>query len=441
MSGRKIKNYRWLILTLLVSATTINYLDRQILGLLKPTLEIEFSWSETDFAFLVMAFTGAYAVGLISWGWFIDRIGTKPGYVISVAAWSIMGMLHAVARSVTGFGLARIGLGLTESGNVPAGMKTIAEWFPKKERALATGLFNAGTSFGIIIALLIVPLILSNYGWHEVFIITGSVGFIWLLVWIYVYDVPSKHKRLTEEEYNYIHDGQKLDTEAEEEVVKIKWFKLFTYPQTWAFITGKILLDPIYWFFMFWLPSYFASTFKLNMSNLSPELMIIYTMTVLGSVGGGYFSSWLIRRGWPTLKARKTALFIFAIMELTVLSAQYATNAWMVVGILSFTLAIHQAWSTNIFTLVVDLFPKQAVSSVTGIGAMSGAVGGMLFPLFVGYILDSYKSAGNLIGGYNLLFIICGLTYLFAWTIIHLLTRKSDTVSLQELVEQDTNKN
>jgi ACS family hexuronate transporter-like MFS transporter len=433
MLGRKIKNYRWIILALLVSATTINYLDRQILGLLKPTLEIEFSWSETDFAFLVMAFTGAYAVGLISWGWFIDRIGTKPGYIISVAAWSIMGMLHAAARSVTGF--ARIGLGLTEAGNVPAGMKTIAEWFPRKERALATGLFNAGTSFGIIIALLIVPLILSRYGWHEVFIITGSVGFIWLLVWIFVYDVPSKHKRLTTEEYNYIHDGQKLDAEAQEEVVKIKWFKLFTYPQTWAFITGKILLDPVYWFFMFWLPSYFASTFKLNMSNLSPELMIIYTMTVLGSVGGGYFSSLLIKRGWPTLKARKTALFIFAVLELTVLSAQYATNAWMVVGILSFTLAIHQAWSTNIFTLVVDLFPKQAVSSVTGIGAMSGAVGGMLFPLFVGYILDSYKSAGNLIGGYNLLFIICGLTYLFAWIIIHLLTRKSGTVSLQELVK------
>jgi ACS family hexuronate transporter-like MFS transporter len=441
MSGRKIKNYRWIILALLVSATTINYLDRQILGLLKPTLEIEFSWSETDFAFLVMAFTGAYAVGLISWGWFIDRIGTKPGYIISVAAWSIMGMLHAAARSVTGFGLARIGLGLTEAGNVPAGMKTIAEWFPRKERALATGLFNAGTSFGIIIALLVVPLILSNFGWHEVFIITGSVGFVWLLVWIYVYDVPSKHKRLTAEEYNYIHDGQKLDAEAQEEVVKIKWLKLFTYPQTWAFITGKILLDPIYWFFMFWLPSYFASTFKLNMSNLSPELMIIYTMTVLGSVGGGYFSSWLIKRGWPTLKARKTALFIFAVLELTVLSAQYATNAWMVVGILSFTLAIHQAWSTNIFTLVVDLFPKQAVSSVTGIGAMSGAVGGMLFPLFVGYILDSYKSAGNLIGGYNLLFIICGLTYLFAWSIIHLLTRKSGTVSLNELIEKNFSKN
>jgi len=346
-----------------------------------------------------------------------------------------MGMLHAVARTVTGFGLARIGLGLTESGNVPAGMKTIAEWFPRKERALATGLFNSGTSLGIILALIIVPWILSIYGWHQVFIITGSIGFIWLLVWIYVYDVPSKHKRLSEEEYNYIHEGQKLDPEAEVEVVKIKWIKLFTFPQTWAFITGKILLDPIYWFFMFWLPSYFASTFKLNMANLSPELMIIYTMTIAGSIGGGYFSSWLIKRGWPTLKARKTALFIFAIMELTVLSAQFATNAWMVVGILSFTLAVHQAWSTNVFTLVVDLFPKQAVSSVTGIGAMSGAVGGMLFPLLVGYILDSYKAAGNLIGGYNLLFIICGLTYLVAWFIIHLLTRKSDIVSLQELIE------
>lgn len=437
MFSRKIKNYRWLILTLLVSATTINYLDRQIIGLLKPTLELEFQWSETDFAFIVMAFTGAYAVGLISWGWFIDRIGTKPGYIISVTAWSIMGMLHSIARSAFGFGIARIGLGLTEAGNVPAGMKTIAEWFPRKERALATGLFNAGTSVGIILALIIVPWILSTYGWHEVFIVTGSLGFIWLIFWLIIYDIPSKQKRLSSEEYNYIHDGQQLDPETEEEVAKIKWLKLFIFPQTWAFITGKILLDPIYWFFMFWLPSYFSSTFKLNMSNLSPELMIIYTMTIAGSIGGGYFSSWLITRGWPTLKARKTALFIFAVMELTVLSAQFATNSWMVVGILSFTLAVHQAWSTNIFTLVVDLFPKQAVSSVTGIGAMSGAVGGMLFPLVVGYILDRYKAEGNLIGGYNLLFVICGLTYLFAWLIIHLLTRKSNMVHLSELIETE----
>lgn len=435
MFNYKIRNYRWLILTLLVVATTINYLDRQILGLLKPILEVEFNWTETDFAYIVMAFTGAYAVGLVSWGWFVDRIGTKLGYIISVTTWSIMGMIHAIAKSAFGFGLARVGLGLTEAGNVPAGMKTIAEWFPRKERALATGLFNAGTSVGIIIALLIVPWILSAYGWHEVFIVTGSLGFVWLIFWIIVYDIPSKQKRLTREEYELIHEGEQLDPLAIEEVVKIKWFKLFTFPQTWAYITGKILLDPIYWFFMFWLPSYFSFNFNLDMGKLSPELMIIYTMTVFGSVGGGYFSSWLIKKGWPTLKARKTALLIFAIMELTVLLAQFATNAWMVVAILSLTLAVHQAWSTNIFTLVVDLFPKQAVSSVTGIGAMSGAVGGMLFPMLVGYILDSYKSAGNLVGGYNLLFIICAFTYLFAWTIIHLLTKNSNRVQLIELMD------
>lgn len=435
MAKGKIKNYRWLILTLLVSATTINYLDRQVLGLLKPILEVEFSWSETDFAYMVMAFTGAYAIGLVSWGWFIDRIGTKKGYVIAVSAWSIMGMIHAAARSALGFGLARIGLGLTEAGNVPAGMKTIAEWFPRKERAVATGMFNAGTSAGTIIALLCVPWILSVYGWHEVFIITGALGFIWLVFWLMFYNIPSKETRLTEEEYNLIHEGEEVDAQTNEEVVKIKWTRLFTLPQTWAFVTGKILLDPIYWFFMFWLPSYFASQFNLDMKQLSPELIIIYVMTVVGSVGGGYFSSWLIQRGWPTLKARKTSLLIFAVIELTILLAQYATNAWMVVGILSLTLAVHQAWSTNMFTLVVDLFPKQAVSSVTGIGAMAGAVGGMLFPLLVGYILDSYKMAGNLTGGYNLMFFICAFTYLFAWVIIHLLTRKSKPVELHKLLD------
>lgn len=435
MQTKKIKNYRWLVLTFLVLATTFNYLDRQILGLLKPVLEHEFTWTETDFAYMVMAFTGAYAVGLVSWGWLIDRIGAKTGYCIAVSAWSIMSMLHAVARSAFGFGIARVGLGLTEAGNVPAGMKTIAEWFPKKERAFATGLFNAGTSAGIIIALVIVPIILSLFGWHEVFIITGLFGFVWLVGWLMVYDTPSKSKRLTAEEYTYIHEGQRVETNpvGNTATVKIKWFKLFAFPQTWAFITGKILLDPIYWFFMFWLPSYFAFSFDLNMTELSPELMVIYTMTVVGSVGGGYFSSWLIQRGWPTLKARKLSLLIFAVLELTVLLAQYATNAWMIVGILSFTLAIHQAWSTNIFTLVVDLFPKQAVSSVTGIGAMSGAVGGMLFPLFVGYILDRYKMMGHLADGYNLLFLICGFTYLFAWCIIHLLTRKSQVVSLSDI--------
>ncbi len=433
MFNRKIKNYRWLILALLVSATTINYLDRQVLGLLKPILEVEFNWSETDFAYMVTAFTGAYALGLISWGWLIDRIGSKLGYTIAVATWSLMGMAHAAARTAFGFGLARVGLGITEAGNIPAGMKAIAEWFPRKERGLATGLFISGTSAGVILALLMVPWILGSYGWQEVFIITGLMGFAWLVFWIVFYNVPAKEKRLTEAEYDLIHEGQKLDPQAVEEVVKVSWIRLFTFPQTWVFITGKGLLDPIYWFFMFWLPSYFAFKFDLDMKQLSPELMTIYLMAVIGSIGGGYFSSWLIRRGWPTLKARKTALLIFAVMELAVLLVQHASNAWMVVAILSFTLAVHQAWSTNIFTLVVDLFPKQVVSSVTGIGTMWGAVGGMLFPLLVGYILDSYKTAGNLAAGYNLLFFICAFTYLFAWGIIYLLTRNAKPVELKDL--------
>ena len=286
MTGRKIKNYRWLILILLVSATTINYLDRQVIGLLKPILEVEFNWTETDYGYIIMVFTGAYAIGLVSWGWLTDRIGTKLSYILSVTSWSTMGILHSLARSVLGFGLARTGLGLTEGGNTPAGMKTIAEWFPKKERGLATGMFNAGTSAGTILALLVVPWILSAYGWHEVFIITGSLGFIWLVAWLIIYDTPEKQRRLTTKEYSLIHNGQQLDPNAIKEVSPIKWLRLFTFPQTWAFVTGKILIDPIYWFFMFWLPSYFSSIFNLNMSKLSPELIIIYSVTIIGSVGG-----------------------------------------------------------------------------------------------------------------------------------------------------------
>ncbi|MBU2904088.1 MFS transporter [Arenibacter algicola] len=433
MNQRKIKNYRWVILTLLVTATIINYLDRQLIGLLKPILEVEFDWSETDYGYIIMAFTGAYAIGLVSWGWLTDRIGAKLGYTLSVASWSIMGILHSLARSTVGFGLARIGLGITEGGNTPAGMKTIAEWFPKKERGLAAGMFNAGTSAGTILALLLVPWILSVYGWHEVFIITGSLGFIWLIFWLFFYDTPAKQKRLTTEEYSLIHEGQPLEPDASQEASSTRWLKLFTFPQTWAFITGKILIDPIYWFFMFWLPSYFSSIFNLDMSKLSLELIIIYTATIIGSVGGGYFSSWLIKRGWSTIKARKTALLIFAVLALTLFFTPFATNVWIVVGIISFVLAVHQAWSANMFTLVTDMFPKQAVSSVTGIGAMSGAIGGMFFPILVGYVLDIYKESGNLAGGYSILFFGCGLTYLMAWIIIQLLTRKSSVVELSDL--------
>lgn len=431
MTSPKPTYYRWIIVVLLFTATTINYLDRQIIGLLKPILEVEFSWTETQFARIVIAFTAAYAVGLLAFGWFIDKVGTKIGYAVTIIWWSVAGMLHALARSAFGFGLARVGLGLGEAGNYPAAVKTVSEWFPNKERALATGLFNAGTSIGVVVALFIVPWILTRYGWQEVFWITGALGFVWLIFWFLFYDVPARQKRLSAAEYTYITSGQ---TREDESKIAINWVRLFTLPQTWALITGKGLIDPIYWFFLFWLPSYFSSTFKLDLKKPSLELMLIYTATTVGSIGGGYLSSWLIRRGWPTLKARKTVLIVFAGLELSIILAQFATDVWVAVGLISLAVAVHQAWATNVFTMASDLFPKQAVSSVVGIAGMAGAVGGIFFPMLVGSLLDSYKAAGNLSGGYNLLFTICGCTYLLAWVIIQLLTRKPKVVEISQLI-------
>lgn len=433
MSAPKIKHYRWLIVVLLFTATTINYLDRQIIGLLKPILEKEFTWSETDFARIVMAFTAAYAIGLLALGWLIDKIGTKWGYSITIVFWSIAGMLHALARSAFGFGVARVGLGLGEGGNYPAAVKTVAEWFPKKERALATGLFNAGTSVGVVVALLLVPWILTTYGWQEVFWITGALGFVWLIFWLIYYDIPANQKRLTTEEYEYIVNGQEKEEQYSSEKAKVNWIKLFSFPQTWAYITGKGLIDPIYWFFLFWLPSYFASTFSLDLKKPSLELMLIYTATTVGSISGGWFSSQLIRRGWPVIKARKTVILVIAFLELSVLLIQFATDVWVAVGLISFAVALHQAWATNVFTLPSDMFPKQAVSSIVGIGGMAGAVGGILFPMLIGSILDTYKAAGNLAGGYNIIFTICGCTYLIAWGIIHLLTHDVKMLELGDL--------
>ncbi len=418
----KINNYRWLIVAMLFVATTINYLDRQVIGLLKPTLEAEFSWTETDFAHIVMAFTAAYALGLVLFGRLIDVVGTKWGYAISVVLWSAAGMLHAVARGVGGFIAARVGLGTGEAGNFPAAVKAVSEWFPKKERALATGIFNAGTSVGVVTALVITPWILSHYGWREVFWITGALGFVWLALWWWLYDLPARQRRITDGELAYIRSGQDGTETAGEK--PIGWTALFRMPQTWAVITGKLLIDPIYWFFLFWLPSYFASTFALDLTKLSPELMVIYAATTVGSIGGGYFSSWLIRRGWGVLRARKAALLVFAALEVSIILAQFASGIWMAVGLISLAVAVHQAWATNIFTLASDLFPKSTVSSVVGIAGMAGAVGGILFPMLVGYLLDSYKLQGNLSGGYNLLFTLCGLTYLLAWGIIHGLIRQ-----------------
>jgi len=423
--------FRWSVVALLFFATTINYLDRQVIGLLKPTLEDEFNWTETDYSRIVMAFTMAYATGYLFFGRVIDKIGTKLGYTISLIAWSIAAMLHAAATSTLGFGIARAALGLGEAGNFPAAIKAVAEWFPKKERALATGIFNSGTNIGAVIAPVMVPWILGAYGWEEAFIITGAIGFIWLIFWIIYYESPARQKRLSQAELAYIHS----DIDMQENTAPVRWSRLFGIRQTWAFVFGKMLTDPIWWFFLFWLPSYFSTTFNLDLKKPSLPLVIVYTATTIGSIGGGYLSSYLIRQGWSVFRARKTTMFIFALCVVPIVTARYATNIWQAVALISLAAAAHQAWSANIFTTASDVFPKKAVSSVIGIGGTAGSLGGVLFPMFVGWILDTYKEAGNLNGGYNLIFIICGSAYLIAWAIMHFFTPRMEMVNLDEPTE------
>jgi ACS family hexuronate transporter-like MFS transporter len=421
MSKSPIGNQRWIVVALLFFATTINYIDRQVIGLLKPTLEVEFGWSEKDYANIVMAFTAAYALGLLVFGRIIDKIGTKMGFSISIVFWSIAACLHGVVKTTFGFGVARAALGLGESGNFPAAIKTVAEWFPKKERALATGIFNSGANIGAVFAPILVPTILALYGWQEAFIITGAIGFVWLIFWLYYYEIPNRHKKVTEAELAHIHSDNEEDTSNEK---PLTWGTLFRVRQTYVFIIGKLLTDPIWWFFLFWLPSYFSTSFSLDLKKPGWPLVIIYMATSIGSIGGGYLSSYFIQKGWPVYKARKTAMFIFALCVLPIMSAKYATNMWVAVALISLAAAAHQAWSANIFTVASDMFPKKAISSVVGIGGMAGSVGGVLFPIFVGYILETYRQLGDSTAGYNIIFFVCGLMYMLAWAIMHFISPK-----------------
>ncbi|ODS74806.1 MAG: hypothetical protein ABS46_19500 [Cytophagaceae bacterium SCN 52-12] len=421
-------NYRWFICGLLFFATTINYIDRQIIGFLKPVLEVEFNWTETDYGRIVMVFSACYALGFLVFGNFIDRLGSKIGYAISVTIWSVAAILHAAAKSTFGFGLFRGLLGVSEAGNFPAAVKVIAEWFPQKERGVATGIFNSGTSIGPIIAPILIPWLLASFGWKEAFIITGALGFVWLAIWWIYYEIPEKQKRLSAGEFNYIHSDVKTGEAGAAEVKKIRWARLLTLKQTWVFIVGKLFTDPIWWFFLFWLPSYFASTFDLDLKKPSLHLAVVYTLTTFGSIAGGYLSSYLLKKGWPALKARKLVLLIVAILVLPILLARYATDIWVVVFIIAIVAAAHQAWSTNMLTVVSDIIPKESVSSVVGIGGMAGSLGSTFFPLLVGTLLDHYKLMGNIGAGYNILFTICGLSYFVAWVIIQLLTRRMKPV-------------
>jgi ACS family hexuronate transporter-like MFS transporter len=366
-----------------------------------------------------------YAAGMLFAGWLVDKVGTKIGYIASITIWSIASMLHAAVRSTFGFLAARSLLGVGESGNFPSAIRTVAEWFPKKERALATGLFNSGANIGSVAAPILIPLILGLYGWQAAFLITGALGFIWLIFWVIFYEIPSKKKKISDAEFALIHSD--VDPATESPSVKIKYRALFRLRQTWAFMTGKFLTDPIWYFFLTWLPDYFNKTFHLDLSKPTLPLIIIYSTTTIGSIGGGYLSSWLIKKGYQPFKARKVAMLVFACCVVPIVTARYATNIWQAVALISLAAAAHQAWSANLFTTVSDTFPKSSIGSVIGIGTMAGSVSGVVFPTVIGYVLDAAVKNGNESAGYNLIFLFCGAAYLLAWVLRYFMLKDINT--------------
>ena len=422
--------YRWTIVALLFAATTINYIDRQVIGLLKPELTRVFGWDNTTFGTINGIFQFFYAFGLLAFGRIVDRVGSKIGYAVSITIWSVFAMAHALARSTFGFTVARSGLGVGESGNFPSAIKAIAEWFPKKERALATGVFNSGANIGAVVAPIMVPLLLSSLGWQMAFIITGSLGFIWLIFWWVLYEIPTRKKGLSRAEFDYIHSDEEATTPGVASGGKVSWGKMLKVRQTWAFVFGKFFTDPIWWFFLFWLPGYFSDTFKLDLSKPGWPLVIVYSCTTIGSIGGGYLSGYLIKKGWPVYKARKSVMLFFAICVVPIITARYFDSLWIIVALISLAAAAHQAWSANIFTTASDMFPRKAVSSITGIGGMAGSIGGIIFQPAVGWILDYFTRQGNKTIGYNIIFLICGLSYLVAWLAMHFFAPKMTRVEL-----------
>lgn len=424
--------YRWTICALVFFATTINYLDRQVISLVKEDLDREFGWTQTDYANITVAFQLTYALAMFGAGRIVDRLGTKMGYALSLVLWSLAAIGHALIKSTAGFYLARGVLGMTESGNFPAAIKTTAEWFPKRERALATGVFNSGTNIGAIIAPLTVPFIAVNYGWRLAFVITGATGLLWLVFWYWLYEIPKKHKRLSKKEYAYIHS----DVDSVEPVMAtgttqpVSWKRLLQFRQTWAFALGKFLTDGIWWFYLFWLPDFLKQQYHLGKTDIAVPIALVYTIAAIGSILGGWIPLSLIRRGTPVFAARKKAMLFYAVCALPVLGAQLlgSYSLWFAVVIIGFAAAAHQAWSANIFTTVSDLFPKTTVGAVTGIGGMAGGLGGILVSKLAGYLFDYYKMQGHISTGYLLMFILCGLAYITAWLVMQLLVPRLQPV-------------
>jgi ACS family hexuronate transporter-like MFS transporter len=435
MNQVRIGNYRWTICALIFFATTINYLDRQVISLVVADYLVpEFKWSETDYANLTVAFQLAYAVAMFGVGRLIDKTGTKIGYALSLFLWSLAAMGHALIRTTTGFFVARAALGVTESGNFPAAIKTVAEWFPKKERALATGIFNAGTNIGAVIAPLTVPFIAAEWGWRSAFFITGAIGLVWLIFWFWLYEIPQKQKRLSKPEYEYIHSDVDEAVAAAPAGTQesVSWGKLLGYNQTWAFAIGKFLTDGIWWFYLFWLPKFLNAQYGLTKEEVAIPVALVYVIAAFGSVYGGWLPMNLIKKNWPVFKARKTSMLIYAFFVLPVFSAQLLGDytMWLAVCVIGLAGAAHQAWSANIFTTVSDMFPKKAVGSVTGIGGMAGGLGGIAVSKAAGALFDHYKSLGHIETGYQIVFIICSVVYLLAWIIMHFLVPRMKRVEV-----------
>ena len=431
--NKEVGKYRWTICALVFFATTVNYIDRQVISLLKSELTTEFNWTDADYANIEIAFKIAYALGMLISGRIIDKVGTKLGYLLATSLWSVAAVGHAFVTSTLGFIVARSALGVTESANFPAAIKTVAEWFPKKERALATGIFNSGTNIGAVLAPLTVPYITVAWGWEWAFVITGAIGFIWVVLWLKHYEIPSKHKKLLKPEYDYIHaDKDDIADEAKKDE-KVSWIRLLGFKQTWAFVMGKFLTDPIWWFYLFWLPDFLESEYGIKGTGLAIPVATVYVLSTIGSVGGGWLPMYFIRRNWAAFKARKTSMLIYAFMVIPIVFAQIlgGINVWLAVLVIGLAASAHQAWSANIFTTVSDMFPKKAVGSVTGIGGMFGSLGGILLSALVQKgLFVHYRAIGEIETAYYIMFIICGAAYLLAWLTLHLLAPRIERVKL-----------
>ena len=404
-SNDRPSSYRWTICALLFVATTINYVDRQVLGILAPTLQRDLHWTEADYGDIVSWFSFAYAFGFLVAGRVIDWIGVRKGLGIAVVAWSVAAIGHAFARTATGFSFARAALGASESAIFPGSIKTVAEWFPQRERALATGIFNAGTNTGAILTPLIVPWIALRWGWQWAFVTTGALGFLWLLVWIPLYRNPPA-------------------TGVSVAEPRVPWVSLFGYRQTWAFIVGKLLADPVWWFYLYWLPKFLDAKYGVKLAQVAAPIIAVYLIADVGSVGGGWLSSALIKRGWSVNRARKVTMLAMALLIMPTTLASRAPSMWAAVLIVAVAAAAHQAWSANVYTLASDMFPKSAVGSVVGIGAFAGAMGGVVFQRVTGRVLQANGS------DYTPIFVVCGLAYVTAWTIIHLLAPRLEPARL-----------